>query len=50
MILEVGQKQVRQEEINNRMIRGLKTNRLEGISSPITDVMSVKAELLKEDK
>ena len=49
MILEVGQKQVRQEEINNRMIRGLKTNRLEGISSPITDVMSVKAESLKED-
>jgi hypothetical protein len=32
------------------MIRGLKTNRLEGISSPITDVMSVKAESLKEDK
>ena len=32
------------------MIRGSKTNRLEGISSPITDVMSVKAELLKEDK
>ncbi|MAC55489.1 MAG: hypothetical protein CME31_23345 [Gimesia sp.] len=31
------------------MIRGLKTNRLEGISSPITDVMSVKAESLKED-
>tara|TARA_R110002020_G_scaffold146725_2_gene321532 strand:- start:24 stop:137 length:114 start_codon:yes stop_codon:yes gene_type:complete len=32
------------------MIRGTKTNRLEGISSPISDVMSVKAELLKEDK
>ena len=32
------------------MTRGSKTNRLEGISSPITDVMSVKAELLKEDK
>ena len=31
------------------MIRGLKTNRLEGISSPITEVLSVKAELLKED-
>ena len=30
------------------MIRGSKTNRLEGISSPITDVMSVKAESLKE--
>ena len=31
------------------MIRGLKTNRLEGTSSPISEVLSVKAESLKED-
>ena len=31
------------------MIRGLKTNRLEGSSSPISEVLSVKAESLKED-
>jgi len=31
------------------VIRGLKTNRLEGISSPISEVLSVKAESLKED-
>ena len=32
------------------MTRGLKTNRLEGSSSPISEVLSVKAESLKEDK
>ena len=31
------------------MIRGSKTNRLEGTSSPISEVLSVKAESLKED-
>ena len=31
------------------MTRGLKTNRLEGTSSPISEVLSVKAESLKED-
>ena len=31
------------------MTRGSKTNRLEGSSSPISEVLSVKAESLKED-